>query len=194
MKKLFNPNLHVVLTHYPVMNKNGDTIASAVTNLDLHDIARAAKTYGARSFYVVTPLQDQKELIEKITEHWKTGAGSRYNPKRKEALALIRIKHSLEEVREDIALEEAGDPKTVITSARRDTRNIRFNEFRKFLENGDPYLLIFGTAWGLSGDVVQGADYLLEPIEGGTGYNHLSVRSAAAVILDRLMGRDTEKN
>jgi len=29
---------------------------------------------------------------------------------------------------------------------------------------------------------------MLEPIAGTTGYNHLSVRSAAAIILDRLLG------
>jgi len=33
-------------------------------------------------------------------------------------------------------------------------------------------------------------DMLLEPIEGYTDYNHLSVRSAAAIILDRLLGKN----
>ena len=45
----------VVLVHHPVVDKNGDTIAAAVTALDLHDIARVAKTYGLAAFYVVTP-------------------------------------------------------------------------------------------------------------------------------------------
>jgi hypothetical protein len=66
-----------------VVNKNGDIIASAVTNLDLHDISRAAKTYGVRSFYVVTPLADQKTLIDRIVSHWVKGTGSKYNPKRR---------------------------------------------------------------------------------------------------------------
>ena len=58
------PKLYVALIHYPVVNKNGETIASALTNLDLHDISRAAKTYGLEAFCVVTPLEDQKDLVE----------------------------------------------------------------------------------------------------------------------------------
>jgi len=74
------PNLYVALTHYPVVNKNGNVIASALTNLDLHDISRAAKTYGLKSFFVVTPLEDQKELAERIISHWTDGFGSAFNP------------------------------------------------------------------------------------------------------------------
>ncbi len=188
MKKLFTPNLHVVLTHYPVMNKHGDTIASAVTNLDLHDIARTAKTYGAKSFYVVTPLSDQKKLVEKIVTHWATGAGAQYNPTRCEALTMIRVKDTLDEVKDDIAGQGFGYPMTVVTSAKQSSRGIRFKKFRNMLKGEGAYLLIFGTAWGLAEEVSDTADYLLEPIVGGTDYNHLSVRSAVAIILDRLIG------
>ncbi|MBW2568156.1 MAG: RNA methyltransferase [Deltaproteobacteria bacterium] len=178
----------MALTHYPVVNKNGSTIASAVTNLDLHDIARAAKTYGVRSFYVVTPLLDQKELVEKIVSHWIEGVGSTYNPNRKEALELIRIKNSLDEVVDNICKNGEGSPKIVVTCARDSHHNIDFEKFRGMLKSGRPYLLVFGTAWGLSEDFIAGADLILEPVKGNTGYNHLSVRSAAAIILDRLMG------
>ena len=171
-----------------MINKNGDTIASAVTNLDLHDIARAAKTYGVRSFYVATPLIDQKKLVEKIVTHWTTGTGAHYNPKRCEALSLIKIKDSLAEVKDDIAKEGFGYPETVVTSAKQSSHSIDFNKFRKKLKGDSPYLLVFGTAWGLSGEIVKNADFLLAPVEGGTGYNHLSVRSAVAIILDRLIG------
>jgi hypothetical protein len=82
--------LYVALIHYPVVDKNGDIIASAVTNLDLHDISRAAKTYGLKSFYVVTPLEDQRELVERIISHWTNGIGAAYNPKRP-ALATINF-------------------------------------------------------------------------------------------------------
>ncbi|MCP4687771.1 MAG: RNA methyltransferase, partial [Desulfobacterales bacterium] len=41
MNALSTPNLHLALLHYPVVNKNGEPVASAVTNLDLHDISRA---------------------------------------------------------------------------------------------------------------------------------------------------------
>ena len=182
------PNLYVALTHYPVVNKRGEIIASALTNLDLHDIARAAKTYGAKSFYVVTPLSDQKLLAQKIISHWTQGVGAAYNPARRQALDLIRIRDSISDVVEDIRHSENSCPKTVITCARRHPQSIGYPEFRGTLQNGRPYLLIFGTAWGLSESFIAEADYVLEPISGTTGYNHLSVRSAAAIILDRLLG------
>jgi len=47
--------------------------------------------------------------------------------------------------------------------------------------------LVLGTAWGLSETFIGDADHVLDPIVGNSEYNHLSVRSAAAIILDRLM-------
>jgi hypothetical protein len=183
-------NLYVALTHYPVVNKNGDIITSAVTNLDLHDISRAAKTYGVRSFYVTTPLEDQKALVKKIVWHWVKGTGSTYNPKRREALELIIIKNSLDEVKDHIRKNGGYCPKTVVTSARHRPGNLSFGKFRKMLKDGNLFLLILGTAWGLPEKFVAEADYLLNPVVGNTDYNHLSVRSAAAIILDRLFGRN----
>jgi len=181
----------VALTHYPVVNKNGDVIASAVTNLDLHDISRVAKTYGVRLFFVVTPLEDQQTLVEKLVSHWVTGFGSSYNPKRREAMELVRIKNSLDEVIDDIRQNGGKTPKTVVTSAKRGSRNISFGKFREMLSSGNPYVLIFGTGWGLAQNFVVEADYVLDPVTGSTDYNHLSVRSAAAIILDRLFGTYT---
>ncbi|HEY6838272.1 MAG TPA: RNA methyltransferase, partial [Geobacteraceae bacterium] len=51
-----------------------------------------------------------------------------------------------------------------------------------------PYLLVFGTGWGLTEELFERADLVLRPIKGPGSYNHLSVRSAAAIILDRLLG------
>ncbi len=192
MEKSYNPNLFVALMHYPVVNKNGDVIASAVTNLDLHDISRAAKTYGVRYFYVVTPLEDQKELVEKIVSHWTRGRGSTYNPIRCEALKLVQIKDSLEEVTEHIQKIRQCIPKIVVTRARSDNRSIGYDRFSEMLKSGAPYLLSFGTAWGLSEDFIANADYVLDPIRGNTDYNHLSVRSAVAIILDRVLGVRSE--
>jgi hypothetical protein len=184
------PNLHVALVHYPVVGKNGKTIASAVTNLDLHDISRAAKTYGVRSVFIVTPLQDQKELVDKIVLHWVSGAGSHYNPKRCEALSLIRVKETFDDVLSDIALYGDGYPKTVATSAKKRSRTLGFDRLKTLmLKNETPYVIAFGTAWGLTDDFIENADYVLEPLAGWSDYNHLPVRSAAAVILDRLVGR-----
>lgn len=181
-------NLYVALVHYPVVNRQGDTIASAVTNLDLHDIARSACTYGIRSFYVVTPLADQIELVKTIVSHWTEGPGSRHNPKRREALSLIRIEESLSGVLVHIGGQGVGDPKIVVTSAKKRSGSIDYARFREMIRTGEPYLLVLGTAWGLSDRVMNVADYLLQPVNGPVDYNHLSVRSAAAIILDRLLG------
>ncbi len=181
------PNLYLALTHYPVVNKNGDTIASAVTSLDLHDISRLSATYGLANFYVVTPLSDQQELIQRIVSHWTRGCGAQYNPARKTALEMIRVADSLAAAAEDIARLERGYPKTVATCARCIPGNVSFKRLRAMLQNGRPYLLVFGTAWGLSQQAIADADYVLEPVKGASEYNHLSVRSAAAIILDRLL-------
>jgi hypothetical protein len=177
----------VALVHYPVINKSGSIIASAVTNLDLHDMARAAKTYGVKQLYIVTPLEDQKELTEKIISHWTSGAGSIVNPKRRQALELITIKDSVDDVVKEICSAEKSCPKTVVTSAKESPGCISFPGFHKLLESSNPYLLIFGTGWGLAEDIIVQSDYMLEPIKGNTDYNHLSVRSACSIILDRII-------
>jgi len=177
--------------HYPVINKSGDVVTAAVTNLDLHDISRAAKTYGVNTFFVVTPIADQKTHVERIVHHWTEGAGARYNPKRCAAMQLIRMADSLDEVVDHIRRDSDGEPKTVVTSAKRGSTAIRFSELRGMVENGTPHVLLFGTAWGLAESVVATADFALEPIEGKTDYNHLSVRSAVSIILDRLIGTNS---
>ncbi|MGB5156784.1 RNA methyltransferase [Desulfobacterium sp. N47] len=187
MKILFKPNLYVALVHYPVINKSGDIIASAITNLDLHDMARAAKTYGVKNFYVVTPLDDQKELAQQIISHWTSGAGAVLNPKRCEALELIYIKNSIKDVLEEIGFKEKSYPKTVVTSAKDSTDYISFFKFKEMLKDESPYLIIFGTGWGLAEEIISTADYKLEPIKGNADYNHLSVRSACSIVLDRLI-------
>jgi hypothetical protein len=51
---------------------------------------------------------------------------------------------------------------------------------------GPPELLLLGTGWGLAAEVLERVDDVLEPIAGSGPYNHLSVRTAAAIVLDRL--------
>lgn len=195
MKRSYTSDLYLALMHYPVTNKNGDIIASAVTNLDLHDISRAARTYGIKRFYVVTPLSDQKELVNKIVSHWIDGAGSTYNRIRGEALGLIKLMDSLEDVLCDIQETSKAVPRTIVTSAKKNTRGlsrgIGYEKFREMLQGGTPHVLLFGTAWGLSEDFIAKADFLLDPIMGDADYNHLSVRSAVSIILDRLKSNYT---
>ncbi len=166
-------------------------IASAVSNLDLHDISRAAKTYSAQAFYVVTPLADQRELVRRIVSHWTQGAGASYNPDRRAALEIIRIVSSLDDAVDEISGKGGqGRPVMVVTDARAHPQSISYTELSEMLDSGRPFILIFGTAWGLTREFIERADFVLAPIMGPTGYNHLSVRSAAAIILDRLLGRE----
>nr|WP_246804284.1 RNA methyltransferase [Desulfosarcina cetonica] len=104
--------LYVALIHYPVIDKNGQIIASAVTNLDLHDIARACRTYGVAGYYIVTPLEDQIRLVKRILDHWTTGAGARYNPKRHQALELIRVERRLRRPPTISPTSTAGAPRS----------------------------------------------------------------------------------
>jgi hypothetical protein len=87
--------LYVGLIHFPVYNKHQETIASAITPLDIHDFARLSKTYGIKGFFVVTPLEDQQALANRILRHWISGYGARYNRHRKEALSLVSVTSSL---------------------------------------------------------------------------------------------------
>ncbi len=182
-------DLSIALVHYPVLNKNGETIASAVTNLDLHDLARSARTYGVKTYYVATPLADQQELAKKIVGHWTEGYGKTYNPDRRDALELIKIVDGVADAVDDIGSRCSQAPETVVTSARKTDDCLGYERFRGMLRDGKPYLLLFGTAWGISEEMIRQADWFLEPIFGATDYNHLSVRAASAIILDRLLGR-----
>jgi hypothetical protein len=183
-------DFYLALIHHPVYDKNGAVIASAVSNLDLHDISRAAKTYGVRAFYIVTPLEDQQKLVGRIVSHWTEGVGGDYNPDRRDALELIKVAASLEEVKQDIARNGKGVPAMVVTDAKPHARNIGYDTMRKMIDGEGSYLLLFGTAWGMTTEYIDQADHILAPIMGESGYNHLSVRSAAAIILDRLFGED----
>ncbi len=184
------PELYLALIHHPVIDKNGEVIASAVTNLDLHDIARTGKTYGVKSFYVVTPLTDQKILVERIVNHWTSGGGAKYNPIRRQAIELIKVFESLHDVIDDIRNLTKQEPKTIATSARITQDDLGYGQLRKQLKTGEPHLLLFGTAWGLSEEIIRQVDHRLAPITGPGDYNHLSVRCAAAIILDRLLSKE----
>jgi hypothetical protein len=189
---MIRPNggkLSIALIHYPVYDKNRKIVTTAITNLDLHDIARAARTYGLYKYFVITPLEEQKNLAVRIANHWRNGWGSTYNPKRKEALDLISVSHKLADAVENLENESGNKVKLIATGAKGHLANISFSDMANLLEDENySYLLIFGTGWGLTDEILANADYVLEPIRGAGEYNHLSVRSAVAITLDRLTG------
>lgn len=182
-------HLAIALLHHPVLNKGGETIGSAVTNLDLHDISRAARTYRLTDFFVATPYADQRRLISQIIDHWQHGHGAAANPARKEALSLIRPADDLEAIIETLTGRYKKKVMVVATSARKQQKEIGYNELRTYIKNNEsPVLLLFGTAHGLAPAVINRADAVLAPIGADSDYNHLSVRSAVSIILDRLAG------
>ncbi|MFZ3373735.1 MAG: RNA methyltransferase, partial [Desulfitobacteriaceae bacterium] len=96
----------------------------------------------------------------------------------------------LAEVLEDIKSEQGISPLCIATDARAYSNSINYAAMRQRLENESrPFLLLFGTGWGILQEDVEKADLILEPICGPSEYNHLSVRSAVSIILDRLRGK-----
>lgn len=183
-------SLYIGLVHYPVYNKNKQTIASAITTIDIHDIARVARTYAVKRFFVITPLEDQQMLAERVKNHWISGYGAKYNRLRKEALELVTLVSYLGDAIDSIADMEGEPPLVIATDASsQKNRNISYEKARDLINDGGIVVLIFGTAWGLDKVIINRADYVLDPIFGRASYNHLSVRTAAAIILDRLAGR-----
>jgi hypothetical protein len=181
--------LAIALVHHPVLDGKGEVVTTAVTNLDIHDLARSARTYGATDYFVVHPITAQRELVTRICDHWRDGSSGRRIPDRKHALALVRTVASLEDAL--VALGGRAAVEVWVTGARELGPPLAFADARVRLEDeGKPVLVVFGTGWGLAAEVVAGADAILEPIRAraATGYNHLSVRAACAIALDRLCG------
>jgi hypothetical protein len=185
-------NIYIGLVHHPIYDKRGEIVATAVTNFDVHDIARCAKTFGLGGFFIITPLESQVDLVKRLIRHWVEGTGSTYNPTRKESLSLVRVSRTIDEASQEISDLWQKKVMRIATGASQYPKSISFGNLRELLgDRTTPFFLLFGTGWGLTQEVKESSDYVLAPIE-GQGYNHLSVRSAVAIILDRLLGNRTE--
>ena len=200
-------NLYLALVHYPVLDKDQKNVAVSLTNLDIHDISRSSRTYGLGRFFIVTPLEDQKFVLDKVLEHWVGGAGGQSNPDRKEALSRVTAVNALEDVVK--MLEEKHGSRPLLWGSSADYsrtpagprgrgrkpkrqadfsgRIISFDEARKILYTR-PAVLLLGTGHGLAPEIIEQCDHLLPPLRRFADYNHLSVRSAGTVILDRILG------
>jgi len=192
--------IYCALVHHPVRDREGKVATAAVTNIDVHDIARSSHTFGLSGMFVVTPIDAQRALVVRILEHWRLGSGKRRMPHRSEALASCQAAASIADVEHIIEQAHGRRPRVIATAARSDAGApvCTFRDLRARLEGSEvpdaseardvPWLLLFGTGHGLADDVVRAADLLLEPIRGRADYNHLSVRAAAAIVFDRLFG------
>jgi tRNA (guanine37-N1)-methyltransferase len=179
--------LYLGLVHHPVRGRAGETITTAVTNLDVHDIARSARAYDLAGYFVITPIEAQRVLVERILEHWRDGAGAQRIPERSEALARCATLDGLETARREVERREGRAPLVWVTSARA-VQGAPAISYREAAAVQGPALLLFGTGHGLASEVLEEADGVLPPIRPGAAYNHLSVRAAVAITLDRLFG------
>jgi hypothetical protein len=185
----FPTPFYIGLVHGPVKSKDGQEITTSVTNLDIHDIARSARTFGFKRYFIITPIQNQQTMVKKILGFWETDSGLIYNPDRKDALSEVEVLDSIEMTVSEITQREGKKPLVVVTGANFDHFDGDEKKlFEKIRLDGRPMLLLFGTGWGLTASVVEQADFRLGPIFGiaNDGYNHLSVRSAVAIYCDRL--------
>ena len=179
----------VALLHDRMLDKQGKIVTTSLTLIDVHDIARSSRTYGAQNIYIAHPSAQIRKLARMLRSHWEEGFGATYNPTRREALEPLEICCDLDEVIQKIDLRCGMLPKIIATSARDGGgQRVSFSEMRSIiLENKAPFLMLLGTGWGMSEELLERADYFLEPVKGPTDYNHLSVRSACAIMLDRLL-------
>lgn len=180
--------VYVALVHYPAYNSRLEVVSTAFKSIDAHDISRDATTYGVKKLYLINPVEEQRRLAGRLVDHWTCGEGRNFNETKSKAFGIISIMSTVEEAVGQIEEIEGEKPKTVVTDARFSDDMTGYRALReKIFENTEPFLILFGTGWGLTLETIEAADYVLKPISGYSEFNHLSVRSAAAVVLDRLL-------
>jgi tRNA (guanine37-N1)-methyltransferase len=182
---------HLALVHHPVVDRTGAVVTTSLTNFDIHDLARSSLTYGLAGYHIVTPIAVQRDKASHIAALW---IGDAHGEHRARALALVRTAESIEAVIAEIAARHGTPPRVVATSARTGSFPgvVRRTPEALGAEAGAdpaPLLILLGTGWGLADALIPSVSRLLEPIEGMSDWNHLAVRSAGAIVLDRLFGR-----
>ncbi|MBN1333715.1 MAG: tRNA (guanosine(37)-N1)-methyltransferase TrmD [Synergistales bacterium] len=181
---------YVALVHHPVLDRKGESSTAAVTGLDIHDISRTCRTYGIKRFFIITPIKSQRDMAREIMHHWTEGYGATFNPLRGEALKLAKIIPSIEKTIAWVEEKEKVKPYVIATTAKFRSGSTHWMELKKsLLTLNKPVLFLFGTSWGLDEDVFSISDSTMQPIRGGINdYNHLSVRNAVAITMDRFFG------
>ena len=80
-------------------------------------------------------------------------------------------------------------PLLVSTTAKKRDKSVSYSFVQDLMQGDRPLLIAFGTGFGLAEEFLDRSDHVLDPIDGVGDYNHLPVRSAVAIILDRLINR-----
>ncbi|PTN37995.1 tRNA (guanosine(37)-N1)-methyltransferase TrmD [Desulfonatronum sp. SC1] len=185
-RRLAARNCFLALVHAPVLNKFGQSGAVSLTNLDIHDIARCSRTYGLGGYFICTPLRDQQQLANRLLGHWLSGPGAAANPDRGEALRLVSVVDGLEQAADAVA-ERCGKRPVLVATSAQGAGSMTYPQTRDLLED-QPVLLVLGTGYGLAQEVLEHCVGTLRPVRCFSDYNHLSVRAAAAIMLDRILG------
>ena len=181
---IFKP-MAIALVHHPVLDRRGDVVTSAVTNLDIHDLARLATTYNLSRYYLVTPAAEQQLLASRIIGHWQKGAGASYNPDRCQALDCLQVVNSFDDALSDWRSLVGSEGLAMLTGASHQ-EGVDYPQAQN-LAAERPLILVFGTGHGLAPEIYAQDRPCLASVRAGQ-YNHLSVRTAAAIMLDRLIG------
>ena len=193
-KKKIPPHYTVLMHGQVLIGPKCIEGTTSVTTIDIHDIARSTRTFGIEQFFIVTPLHDQQKIVQKMLDFWQEGVGIGYNPERHDAMKDVRVFATLEAVCQQIEAKEGVRPLIVTTSARQwPEKTISYYDQEAVWQSERPVLLVFGTGQGLSDQVMELSDFVLLPVEGFSDFNHLSVRSAVATVLDRWIGINIKK-
>lgn len=194
--KKYIPHHYVALMHNDMMLKEGRIGPTSVTSIDIHDIARSSTTYGLKNFFVVTNLKDQQKMVQKMLSFWvDEKIGGDYNNKRHHAVLSVRLENELDDVIMAIEKKEGKKPLIIGTSARQQDAQQAITYFDQEIvwQHDRPVLFLFGTGSGMSEKLLQRCDYMLPPLQSYYDFNHLSVRSAVAIILDKWLGVALQK-
>lgn len=180
----------LALVHYPVFDSHRKLSATNITHFDIHDIARACRTYGVAPYYVVHPMKEQLMFASRLLEHWRVGYGSKYNSTRRQALECVQLVENIDKTIESWRLENPNS--LVLATTTRKFENFKeysFSETKQLInDENKAVLIVFGTGYGMTEELIRSCDGKLPSLQGRSedNFNHLSVRSAVSIYLDRL--------
>ncbi|MEE9275891.1 MAG: RNA methyltransferase, partial [bacterium] len=99
-------NVYIALLHHPVLNRAGEVVSSSVTGIDVHDMARAGRAYGAAGAFVVHPSAPQRRFARRMMDHFLRGPGREIHPMRAETLRSVEVAPDLDAAIERVEARE----------------------------------------------------------------------------------------
>ncbi len=192
LASVYIPHHYVALMHADIELKGGRVGTTSVTSIDIHDIARSGATYDIKNYFIVTPLIDQQNMVKSLMGFWQEAEiGGQYNYDRHEAMNRVCVEKSLLDVIAAIEKKEGKKPIVLGTSAKSELKGpkmLSYFDQEEAWKHDRPVLILLGTGHGMSAQLLEQCDYMLQPLSGFSRFNHLSVRSAAAIIFDKWLG------